>query len=79
MKRSADIFDRSGPQFFRTATGIQWVLDALEKSKSVITFLMTMGDVDCKWDRLYLNVQDSSPWKRFHQTALTYQMQKATS
>lgn len=53
-------------------------LYALEKSKSVIFFLMTMGK-QRKQGKRYMNVQDLSLQKIFHETTLPCQMQKTTA
>ena len=39
LKSSASRYESSGSQFFRTATGIQFRLDAFDKSRLVINHL----------------------------------------
>ena len=38
--------ESSGSQFFRTTTGIQSGLDAFDKSRFIMTFLIILGDTE---------------------------------
>ena len=43
LKSWASMYESSGSQFFRTTTGIQSELDALHKSRFIMTFLTILG------------------------------------
>ena len=43
MQSSANMYESSGSQFFRTTTGIQSGQDAFDKSRLVMTFLTILG------------------------------------
>ena len=43
LKSSASMYESSGPQFFRTTTGIQPGPDAFDKSRFIKSFLSILG------------------------------------
>ena len=43
LKSSTSMYERSGSQFFRTATGIQSGPDTFNESRFVMTFLTILG------------------------------------
>ena len=49
LTSSASMSERSGPQFFRTTTGIQSGPDAFDESRFVMTFLTILGVACSRW------------------------------
>ena len=74
-RRSADNYESSGWQLFRTATRLQSGLDALEEWRLVMTHFTVLGITEILWsfrlvlegktDEKYLNYEDYSSHKTF--------------
>ena len=43
LKSSANMYESSGSQFFRTTTGMQWGPDVFDESRLVMTFVTILG------------------------------------